>query len=123
MFDTIKLNILVGIPEILTFLSTSYDNIVSATTVVVNSTGLTTPYYILPNPNETGIYNPLNADERIGLGSHAEGFATQTIGNYSHAEGNYTQAIGYGSHVEGFGSQAVGGDSHACEPLPTALVP
>ena len=99
--------------EVLNFSATSYNNITSATTVVVNSIGLTTPYYILPNPYQTGVYNPLNADQILGEGSHAEGFGTQAIGPYSHVEGQSTQAIGYASHVEGQSTQAIGYASHA----------
>jgi hypothetical protein len=99
--------------EVLNFSSTSYDSITSATTVVVTVIGSVTPYLILPNPNETGTYNPLNANQILGNYSHAEGDTTQAIGIYSHAEGGYTQAIGVYSHVEGLGSQAIGQYSHA----------
>jgi hypothetical protein len=99
--------------EVLNFSATSYNNITSATTVVVNSIGLTIPYYILPNPNETTIYNPLNADQILGIYSHAEGFGTQAIGGASHAEGNRTTAIGISSHAEGGNTQAIGVYSHA----------
>jgi hypothetical protein len=100
--------------EVLNFSATSYDSITSATTVVVSGTGLTiVPYYILPNPRETGTYNPLNADQILGTWSHAEGSGTQAIGTGSHTEGYVTQSIGQYSHAEGFGSQSIGVGSHA----------
>jgi hypothetical protein len=100
--------------QVLDFSATSYNNITSATTVVVSGTGLTiVPYYILPNPRETGNYTPLNADQIFGLYSHSEGNGTQAIGNISHSEGEITQAIGYASHAEGYNTQANGVTSHA----------
>ena len=109
---TYDLNGVLG--QVLNFSAASYNNITSATTVAVSGTVITTaPYYILPNPRETGIYNPLNADQIFGLYSHAEGLNTQAIGNISHSEGEITQAIGYASHAEGYNTQANGVTSHA----------
>jgi len=109
---TYDLNGVVG--QVLNFSATSYNNITSATTVVVSGTVITiAPYYILPNPRETGNYTPLKADQIFGLYSHAEGVNTQSIGNISHSEGEITQAIGYASHAEGYNTQANGVTSHA----------
>ena len=54
-----------------------------------------------------------NATQAYGIDSHAEGYATQASGDYSHAEGQGTQTVGNYSHAEGESTAANGQASHA----------
>ena len=53
-------------------------------------------------------------ESSIYLGSHAEGYLTESCGEYgSHSEGSKTVASGKGSHAEGYGTIASGNYSHS----------
>lgn len=109
---------------VIIFDDTQYNDLLG--TVIANVSGVTfdgtNTFIYHSNPNidslEGNIFtlfnvNPLNSDQSIGDGSHAEGLNTKTYGNFSHTEGSGTISIGRYSHAEGNETQTLGQYSHS----------